>query len=171
MARRRSPILWLMAATVVVVVAWFVVTPRRAWRDFLRALAQSDNATLELVVDFPAVRQQAAADLAIAFADQSKGRPGMPENVREELMKQMVNTVASPQGLLQLVNNFSVASPTGQIARTSFHYHGLSRVDVLLGGSSSADTGAGLFTFERTGTHWRLIRASSQRIVALTPGS
>ena len=171
MARRRSPILWLMAATVVVVVAWFVVTPRRAWRDFLRALAQGDNATLELVVDFPAVRQQAAADLEIAFANQSKGQPGMPENVRENLMKQMVNTVASPQGLLQLVNNFSVASPTGQTARTSFHYHGISRVDVLLGGSGSADTGAGLFTFERTGTHWRLVRASSQRIAAITPGS
>jgi hypothetical protein len=169
MARRRSPILWLVAATAVVVMAWFVVTPRRAWRDFLRALAQGDNATLDSVVDFPAVRQQAAADLTIAFAEQSKSRPDMPENVREDLMKQMVNTVSSPQGLLQLVNTFSVASPTGQTARTAFQYHGISRVDVLLGGTGSADTGAGLFTFERTGTHWRLIRASSQRIAALTP--
>lgn len=169
MARRRSPILWLVAATVVVMVTWFVVTPRRAWRDFLRALAQGDNATLESVVDFPAVRQQAAADLTIAFTAQSKTRPDMPENIREDLMKQMVNTVSSPQGLLQLVNNFSAASPSGQTARTSFRYHGISRVDVLLGGSGSADAGAGLFTFERTGIRWRLVRASSQRIAALTP--
>lgn len=169
MARRRSPILWLVAATVVVAVAWFVVTPRRAWRDFLRALAQDDRATLEAVVDFPAVRDQAAADLTLVLTEQSKGKQGMPENIREDLIKQMVNTMSSPQGLLQLVTSFSAASPSGQTARTSFRYHGISQVDVLLGSSRSGE--AGLFTFERNGMHWRLIRATSQRIAALTPRS
>jgi hypothetical protein len=169
MARRRSPILWLVAATVVVVVMWFIVTPRRAWRDFLRALAEDDRATLEQVVDYPAIREHAAADLAVALARQTKGQQDVPESLRAELMKQMVNTMSSPQGLLQLVTSFSASSSSGEPARTSFQYHGLSRVDVLLGGS--ADASAGLFTFERTRMHWRLVRASSQRIAALTPSS
>ena len=171
MARRRSPILWLMAATVVVVIAWFVVTPRRAWRDFLRALAENDTATLDAVVDYPAVRAQATADLAAALTVQSKSPQSVPEGVREDLMKQMVNTLATPQGLRQLVTSFSLKSDSGQTASISFHYHGISRVDVLLGSSGSHDRDAGLFTFERTGTHWRLIRASSQRVAALSPRS
>ena len=168
MARLRSPILWLVAATVVVLAAWFIVTPRRAWQDFLRALAQDDKATLATVVDLPAIREHAAADLAVAFAQQPKGQQEMPEKIRDALMQQMVNTVASPPGLLQLVTSFSVPSQSGKTARTSFRYHGISRVDVLLGSPKSADVG--LFTFERHGMRWRLIRATSQRIAALTPG-
>jgi hypothetical protein len=167
MARLRSPILWLVAATVVVVVAWFVVTPRRAWHDFLRALAQDDRATLSTLVDFAAIREHAAADLTVALAAQSQGRPAMPEKFRDELKTQMVNTMASPQGLLQLVNGFSAPSTGGEPTHDSFRYRGISRVDVLLGSSRSGE--AGLFTFERNGMHWRLIRATSQRIAALTP--
>ncbi len=168
MARLRSPILWLVAATVVVVVAWFIVTPRRAWHDFLRALAQDDRSTLAAVVDLPAIREHATTDLAVAFARQPKAQQEMPEKIRDQLMQQMVNTVASPPGLLQLVNSFSVPSQNSKAARTSFRYHGISRVDVLLGSPESGDVG--LFTFERRAMHWRLIRATSQRIAALTPG-
>lgn len=169
MARLRSPTLWLVAATVVVVVAWFIVTPRRAWHDFLRALAQDDQATLSAVVDFPAVRDHAAADLAVAFAKQPKGKQEMPEEMRDQLIQQMVNTVASPSGLLQLVNSFSVPSQDGKTAKTSFRYHGASQVDVLLGIPESGEIG--LFRFERNRMHWRLIRATSQRVAALTGGS
>ncbi len=169
MARRRSPILWLVAAVVVVVGAWFVVTPRRAWRDFLQALAQHDQATLDLVVDYPAVREHATADLSVAFAQQTGSQPNVPDSLRGELMKRMANTMASPQGLLQLVTSFSAPSSSGVPVRTSFRYHGISRVDVLLG--DPADASAGLFTFDRSRMRWRLVRASSQRIAALTPRS
>lgn len=169
MARRRSPILWLVAATVVVAVAWFIVTPRRAWQNFLRALAQDDSAALAAVVDYPAIRERAAADFAVALAQQPKGPQEMPANVRDALMQQMVNTMASPPGLLQLVTSFNAPSPSGETARTAFRYHGISRVDVLLGNPASGE--AGLFTFERHGMRWQLIRATSQRIAALTPGS
>jgi len=169
MVRLRSPILWLVAATVVVVAAWFVVTPRRAWRDFLQALVRDDRATLSVVVDFPAIREHADADLTVALAEQPKGRQAMPERFRDDLKEQMVNTMASPPGLLQLVTSFSVPSASGETARTSFRYRGISRVDVLLGSSRSGE--AGLFTFERSRMHWRLIRATSQRIAALTPRS
>lgn len=169
MARRRSPILWLVAATVVVAVAWFVVTPRRAWRDFLQALAQDDRATLDAVVDYPAVREHATADLSVALAQQTRSQQNVTESLRGELLKQMVNTMSSRQGLLQLVTSFSAPSSNGEPARTSFRYRGISRVDVLLGGST--DASAGLFTFERTRMRWRLVRASSQRIAGLTPRS
>jgi hypothetical protein len=171
MAPRRSPILLLVVASVVVAGAWFVVTPRRAWTEFLRALAQNDQKSLAAVVDYPAVREHANADLAVALAQQTNGRQGVPAALRSELMKQMVDSMTSPHGLLQLVNGFSVPSGSGAPVHTTFHYHGLSKVDVLLGGTGSGDTGAGLFTFERAGTHWRLTRASSERIAALTPGS
>jgi hypothetical protein len=62
-------------------------------------------------------------------------------------------------------------SGTGEPVQTKFRYHGISRVDVLLGGTGAVDNGAGLFTFKRTGLRWRLVRASSQRIAALAPGS
>jgi hypothetical protein len=168
MARLRSPILWLGAATVVVVVAWFIVTPRRAWHDFLRALAQDDRTTLSAVVDYPASREPAMADLALACAQQPKGQQEMPEKIRAQLLQQMVNTLASPPGLMQLVTSFSVPSPGGKTAKTSFRYHGISQVDVLLGSPESDEVG--LFTFERDKMHWSLIRATSQRIAALTPG-
>ena len=167
MARLRSPILWLVATTVVVVVAWFAVTPRRAWQNFLRALVQDDRATLSAVVDFPAIREHAAADLTVALAKQPQGQPLMPEKFSADLKAQMVNTLASPSGLLQLINGFNAPATGGEPARAVFRYHGISRVDVLLGGSRSEE--AGLFTFARAGLHWRLIRATSQRIAALTP--
>jgi hypothetical protein len=165
MARRRSPILWLVATTVVVAVAWFIVTPRRAWQNFLRALAQDDTAAISAVVDYPAIRERAATDFAVALAQQPKGPQEMPANVRDALIQQMV----SPPGLLQLVTSFNGPASNGEIARTAFRYHGISRVDVLLGNPASGD--AGLFTFERHGMRWQLIRATSQRIAALTPGS
>ncbi len=171
MARRRSPILFLVVATGVVAIVWFVVTPRRAWHEFLRSLAQHDPQSLAAVVDYPSVRKQAEEDLTLALSRQTNGRPGLAPAVRSDLMRAMVDTMTSPGGLEGLVNSFSVPAGNGKPVRTSFHYRSLWHVDVLLGGTGSDDTGAGLFTFERTGTHWRLVRASSQRVAALSSGS
>lgn len=171
MARRRSPILFLVAATAVVAIVWFVVTPRRAWKDFLRSLAQQDAQSLAAVVDYPAVRKQAEADLTLALSHQTNGKPGLAPAVRSDLMRAMVDTMVSPNGLLSLVNGFSVPAGNGKPVRTRFHYRSPWHVDILLGGTGSKDTGAGLFTFERKGMHWRLVRASSQRVAELSSGS
>lgn len=172
MARLRSPILWLIAAAAVLTVAWFIVTPRRAWHDFLRALAQKDPVLFSSVVDEPAMRLHAEEDLSTAINIRAGERVQVAPKLRQDLMQAMVDNLTSMPGLLDLVNGFSVPSGNGAPVRTVFRYHGLSQVDVLLGGTGTANTGAGLFTFERRGTHWWLVRASSQRVAALTnPGS
>ncbi len=79
----------------------------------------------------------------------------------------IVDMIVSPSGLEQLVTSFGTRdTDLAQQTVVSFRYRSLSRVDVHVRSSVDPEREAGVFTFERSGTTWRLSRVWSDRLTS-----
>jgi hypothetical protein len=161
---------WLLAITLLVAAAWYIVTPRRAYNDFQIALLTGSESGLRATVDFPALRDNLKRDLAPAF-ERAGGRLGA--SVGGLLMEQAINTVLTPMGLAQLVNGFgSVRRSAADVSDTSwdvvtrYRYKSPSRVEVEIRPAGDPDATAGVLTFTRSAFSWRLTRISSDRLMS-----
>jgi hypothetical protein len=160
---------WLLALTLLVAAAWYVITPRRAYDDFRVALLTGSESGLQATVDFPAVRDNLKRDLAPAL-DRAGGRLGA--TVGGVLMEQAVNSVLTPTGLSQLVTGFGsirrsavdVSDTPGDVV-TTYRYKSPSRVEVEIRPAGDPDATAGVLTFTRSALSWRLTRISSDRLM------
>jgi hypothetical protein len=161
---------WLLALTLLVATAWYIVTPRRAYDAFRMALLTGSESGLAATVDFPVLRDNLKRDLAPAI---ERVAGGMGATVGGVLVEQAVNSVLTPTGLTQLVTGFGVArrsatdvSDTPENVVTSFRYKSPSRVDVRIRSAESTDANAGVLTFTRSALTWRLTRITSDRLMS-----
>jgi hypothetical protein len=161
---------WLLALTLLVAVAWYIITPRRAYDDFRLALLTGSESGLQATVDFPAVRDNLKRDIAPAL-DRATGKIGGA--ALGVLLEQAVNSVLTPSGLAQLVTGFGtvrrsaaeVSDTPGDVV-TSYRYKSPSRVDVMIRPAGDPDVTAGVLTFTRSALSWRLTRISSDRLMS-----
>lgn len=154
----------LVAIAVVATGAWYWFTPRRAWNQFVEALALSDATALEQLVDYPRVRTNLKADLRGAI-DQRGATKGIAPAVGGVMLDPLVDIMVSPDGMAQLVNTFGTrATATDQTTVIAYRYRSPSRVDVHVRSSVDAEDAAGIFTFERSAISWRLVRVWSERL-------
>lgn len=171
MARRPSSLTLLVTATVVVAIAWYVVTPRRAFHRFLAAVATDDAAEFAATTDRAALREHAREDFEAVIRSKVKIRAAEPGPIINGLVGTMVDFLVSPKGLKQVVSAFSESNgDLGAGAHIAYRYRGPSQVDVLLRAAAEPDSDAGIFSFAREGASWRLTRVWSRRLAALTGG-
>jgi len=81
------------------------------------------------------------------------------------ILDPLVDIMVTPDGMAQLVNSFGtrdVATPQETVV--DYRYRSPSRVDVHIRSSIDPEEAAGIFTFERSGTAWRLVRIWSDRL-------
>jgi len=173
---RRSPLLWLVLAALTLSVVWYLVTPRRAWERFNRALAIGSEAELEAAINYPILRDNLKRDLRGAIDLRTKV-PLPAGDLAGILIDPMVDAAITPAGLARLVTGFGVRrvagaemDPFGR-AVTRFRYRPPSRVDVRVWPEGSSPADGGIFTFQRSGLTWRLVRVWSDRIARLETAS
>lgn len=167
------PFRWLLLFAVLIIGAWYVVAPRRAYDRFLRALLTGSEAELVATVDFPRVRDNLKQDLAPAL---ERAAGGVGAALGGVFVEQAVNSVLTPTGLAQLVNGFGSLrtrrnEAPAEDARTvtSFRYRSPSRVEVRIRSSTDPASGAGILTFSRTALSWRLTRITSDALTGAEP--
>ncbi len=164
MPRTSSRITWIAITAAVVVCAWFWFSPRRAWDDFVGALALADGPTLNRVVDFSQVRENLKTDLRNAVAQRAPTGLAAPP-LGGVILDPLVDILVTPDGMAQLVNSFGTREvATEQKTVVDYRYRSPSQVDVHIRSSIDPEEAAGIFTFERSGTVWRLVRVWSDRL-------
>ncbi len=175
MRLRSSPLFWLVGFTVLVAAGWYVVMPRRAFGTFLHGVATNDVAAVDRSVDFPALRANFSRDFGAVL---SRGGQRDPAHTAA-LVSMLVDSMATPQGLEQLVASFS-ADPSGAagsddgpglVPTTHYAYRSPVRVDVSIHPLGVPPDQAGIYTFTLHGMRWELTRIWSERMARLTQGS
>jgi hypothetical protein len=169
---RRSPLFWLILAALGLSVVWYVVTPRRAWERFNRALVTGSESGLEAVIDYPILRDNLKRDLRGAIDVSTQVRAGLPAgDLAGLLIDPMVDAAVTPGGLARLLTGFGMRRDAGAAgegifsrAETRFRYRPPSRVDVRVYPEGGSPDDGGIFTFHRSGTTWRLVRIWSDRL-------
>ena len=168
MTRRLRFIGGLALLLLIALGGWYYQSPSSARDRFLRALALGDEVTLEQSVDFPAVRNNLRDDLMALASRNVRLAPQLDAATIDPLL----DVVVSPAGLEQLVNSFGIR-PVEEEQQTvmSYHYRSASRVDVRIRSSVDAESAAGIFTLERSGASWRLVRIWSDRLATSAESS
>lgn len=155
-----------LVATVVVICTgiWYWQAPRRAWNNMVKALAFQDAPALERLVDFASVRAHLKTDLRTAMAASTPGG-AMAAAIGGVGIDPVVDIIVTPAGMAQLVNTFGTRDTTAaQHTVVRYRYRGVSHVDVHIRSSVDRDDAAGIFTLERSGARWRLVRIWSDRL-------
>jgi hypothetical protein len=172
MARRFSLLPWLAILLLLIgqVGIWFWVTPHRAYDRLMRALAFGSESELAETADLPVVRQHFMEDVRSAITRRSDFH--LRGAAADSVVTMAANVVLTPQGLADLVSSFGTPTPGPAAADTllvgtevSFHYQGLSRVDVRIRPTGASEQSAGILTFTRTGVTWRLTRVWSEQLL------
>ncbi|MEO5799248.1 MAG: DUF2939 domain-containing protein [Gemmatimonadales bacterium] len=176
MTRRRSPLPWLLACTMILVACWFWIAPHRAYDRLVEAVAFGSATELAAVVDFPTVRQQLKDDLQAAIARRSRSRIGSA--VTATLLESAIDATLTPSGLANLITAFGTRTPGRAAADTlktgtevSYRYHSLSRVDIHIRAKGESDAKSGILTFTREGARWRLSRIWSEQLLGVNGGT
>ncbi len=163
---------WLLLAALLLTGLWYYRSPRRAWDRFMRGIVLAQEADLVATIDFPVLRDNLRQQLSAAL--QRGTAPDLMARAGSVVVDQMVAQVVTPRGLTSLVTAFGTPSddPDGQDREpggtvTSFHYRGPSTVEVRVRPADADDTAGGIFTFTRSGLHWRLTRIWSDRLSPL----
>lgn len=170
MARRFTPLPWLLLLLLVLAGSWFWIAPHRAYDRFLQAVAFGSESGLAETVDLALVRQQLKEDLGAAVARQSNSQLG--GTAAADFIDGAVDATLTPSGLADLITAFGTRAPGPGAADTlqtgtvvAFQYRSLSRVDVLIRAAGESETQSGILTFTRTGTVWRLSRIWSEQLL------
>lgn len=163
---------WLVMAALLLTGVWYLYTPRRAWDRFMRGIVLAQPKDMDATIDFDALRDNLRQDLRIALQRNDAG--DLATQVGGALLDQLVAQTVTPRGLTALVTAFGTRTPTAAdrdslnaITVTTFHYRGPSTVEVRVHPASTDAQGAGVFTFTRSGLHWRLTRIWSDRLARL----
>jgi hypothetical protein len=165
---------WLLLALVLLTGVWYYLTPRRAWDDFLEAIVTGQEARLQATIEFPILRDNLKGDLRAALEGRVQGEAPVLAGLSGVLIDPLVNATVTPQGLARLVTGFGTRTPHPDEAdslaagsETSWHYRSPSRVDVRVRARGADPIDAGIFTFQRFGLSWRLVRIWSERLATL----
>lgn len=161
---------WLLPLAVLLIGVWYVTSPRRAWDHFLHAIVTGQESELQATIDFPELRSNLRRDIRTALAS----RPGVPAALTGPLADQIIATAVTPRGLSRLVTAFGTRTPDPTdidsleaSTVTSFRYRSPSRVEVRIRPTGADPEQSGIFTFSRSGIHWRLTRISGSSLPTL----
>lgn len=168
MTLRRSPLLWLNVAAVVLVAVWLWVAPRRAWDQFLLAVAAPDDAPLMARIDPALLSANMRSDLLIALSRREGVDPAVLKGKSETLiLNPLVEAATSADGIRETVRSFQSgnAGTTTSSSAVSYRYLSPIEVEIRMHDPAAPPAEAGLFTFRFTGAAWRLIRVRSAWLV------
>ncbi len=165
MSLRRSPLVWLAPVVLAVTIAWFWITPRRAWDRLLTAVEFTDADALARAVDFPRLEAHLRTDLTRAVQARNDLSAALATNPTQQasLAASFAAAGASPEGLRSILHAFHPGDATPS---TAFRYRSPLRVDVVLTGANGGTSDTGIFTFTLTGGTWRLVRIQSGWLTA-----
>lgn len=165
---------WLLVLLVLLTGAWYAWAPRRAWDNFLEAIVDGREHDLQETIEFPILRGNLKRDLRVAVQGRMKGDAPLVSGLAGALIDPIVDLTMTPQGLERLVTGFGTRTPRPGEAdslaagtETAFRYRGPSRVDVRVNARGGDPEDAGIFTFQRFGLSWRLVRIWSERLAGL----
>lgn len=170
---------WLLLLAILAVGVWYWWAPRHAWDAFLGAIVSGDESRLGATIEFPLLRENLRHDLRQAFAERGRANGGEGLGaLGGALIDPLVDLTVTPQGLARLVTGFGMRSPRpGEVdsvkagTETRYRYRGPSRVDVRVRPADAETQSAGIFSFQRFGLSWRLVRVTSDRLADLGEGS
>ncbi len=169
MARRYAPLLWLLLLLLIVAGSWFLIAPRRAYDRFLQAIAFGSKSGLAETVDVPALRQHFFDDVRGALSRRSDFH--LRGAAVDSFLTSAAEVALNPSGLASLVTGFGTRTPTDAADTlhgapvVTYQYRSLSRMDVRIRAAEERESRAGILTFTRTGTTWRLSRIWSEQLV------
>jgi hypothetical protein len=162
---------WLLLVLVLAIGGWYAWSPRHAWDRFLGALVSGREAELQATIDFPILRDNLRHDLRTALVRKSGSDSPIASGISGALVNSVVDMTVTPQGIARLVTGFGTRTPRPEDAdsirvgtETAFHYRSPSRVDVRVWPRGDDEQDGGIFTFERSGLSWRLVRIWSDRL-------
>src|ERR1051325_859350 len=128
---------FLVVFLIVACAAWAYVSPRLAAKPFRDAVVAGDANGLTAIVDFPALREQLAADLRAAVPQRSP----TPNPLRAALGAELGGVVSdaamerfvSPQGVIRLARYGSWQSSASSAQVLGIGYQDLSDFGVTMG--------------------------------------
>jgi hypothetical protein len=161
---KRFTLLLLLVA--LAVAGWYWVSPTLAVNRLLGAVRAGDEAALENVIDFPAVRQNLKADLSGAADSRARGEEdqlgAFGRALGGMLVGGLVDMFVTPAGLAAVIhgNNPVADGDAERVNLENVDYaieRGISRFRVRFESSDRPDIQPAL-VFQRQGLRWRVVR-------------